>query len=252
MSKWYQTATALMLLGFAACGANDEQADESERQEIRVIYADEKRGLAVEYRDGDISFVLEGTADGKATHSRIVAPDGTTLMQLTMPLDIGPYGGAAMMRHIVGVAAEYKDFADADVYHAAAERIVANLANLNHSNQHYIDFYLGLILQHGLLLRAVVSASSESPPCPEYLAAPTAYPYHTLGDHERQLQEMAKSGGKMPQEMLCAWYNPCCLHDYACIACGAGTQYSLLCGWNCTVGVACMGRCGGGCGSRRQ
>ena len=101
-----------------------------------------------------------------------------------------------------------------------------------------------------VLLLATLSAGgvSPAPPCPEWLARPAESPYHTIADHHAQLLEMKAAGTDMPASLSCAWYNPCCLHDYACILCGAGTNYALLCGWNCTIGMDCMGRCGGGCG----
>ncbi|MBK9035768.1 MAG: hypothetical protein IPL61_31715 [Myxococcales bacterium] len=228
-----------------AC-ASTELESPAPAQGIQVS-VDPTSGLAVRVVSPEVSFVLEGHFGDTGASSTLRTLDGKVLTQIDMPFDVGAYGSDEMMA-VVDAAAQRATVGDAATYEAAVEALVPYLTSLGGADQPDLDTHVALVLHQVLVLRAIAHAgTSEAAPCPEYLANPTTQAYHTAADHQAQIAMLpASAAGKL----ACAWYNPCCLHDYACITCGAGmgVAYELMCGWDCEVSMDCMGRCGGGCG----
>jgi hypothetical protein len=236
----------LFLGGLAACGG--ESTGNQTADTVRVISANDDQGLVVAYTTPELSFRIVGRADGEWAHTKLIDANGVVLTELAMSSQLGQYGGDAMMNHIEEVASRTTlDRVRAEQLQNAVESMLPILTADGRADGDFLGANIDLVVDQVLLLSTVAAGGvSTSPPCPDFLARPGDSAYHTIADHEAQLEER-KANGETIEKLACAWYNPCCLHDYACIACGVGTNYSWACGWNCTFGTDCMGRCGGGC-----
>lgn len=246
-----RTCVMLFLGGLAACGG--EATVEPTADTVRVIAANDDQGLVVAYATPELSFRIEGRVDGEWARTRLIDANGVVVTELAMSSQLGQYGGDAMMHHIEEVAGRTTlDRARAEQLQAAVESMLPILTADGRADGDFVGAHIDLVVDQVLLLSTVAAGGvSSSPPCPDFLARPGESAYHTIGDHENQLAER-RANGETIEALACAWYNPCCLHDYACVTCGIGTTYGWACGWNCTIGTDCMGRCGGGCGDSAE
>ncbi len=198
------------------------------------------QAVVASYRAGALSIELRATLLGDHVVSTISDPRGV-LTRLELPVALSP---ELDLRSVIADAAAASPGGSPEALALVPDALAALHSQLGTAAGPALQ--LGLDYQNELALALRVGPERYRradlvPDCGEHMASGAGL-WHTEAMHDTEATAASTVAGVGSQQQS-IYHLACLVHDVVCLGCG-----HWYCGWECTPGAQCLGRCGGGCG----
>jgi hypothetical protein len=244
----------VVVLGGCQTGASEPE------QEPRglVLQKATRTQIVALYETDAVDLRLEATAADGRIATRISWSDGRVLTTLDVPDSadvVGPMIAAPVREAAIaaraaldrdgGVAAAAYGPMLSELYEATTDLGDAPIRTV-------LAYHEGIIAAHQWSRTETLRDDDECDIHDGDVTWHARWMHQRVGELEAfRLDDLRAEDSEDPYGLCIAFLSECCytigcyLHDVACMNCGS----ELLCGGECEPGDACLGRCGGGCGS---